>query len=122
MLVYLSGGMKSDWQDRVIKAELGYECIDPRVTKEHEYEEEYTTWDLLGIKRADVVFAYMEKENPKGHGLCVEVGYAKALNKTIVFVDEYGLSAMGMVRAMADIVFYNLIDGIAYLQLLAIRK
>jgi nucleoside 2-deoxyribosyltransferase len=87
-------------------------------------EKEYTAWDLLGVRGADIVFAYMEHDNPAGHGMCLEIGYGRALGKTIVFVCEVGhvqARYFGMARACADVCFADLEDGIEYLKHLLIQ-
>jgi len=128
--IYLSGGFHSGWQDRV-KSEiseyalhsgipLGIAYIDPRVHGLVE-EELYTAWDLFGIDLADIVFVCMDKDNPGCHGIALEVGYAKAKRKLVVFVDEKDEGDpikryMGIARASADVAFDNLADGIAFVK------
>lgn len=74
-VVYLAGGMRSNWQDKVKKAFPGIMFLDPR---DHGAKEEaaYTAWDLTGVELADIVFGYIEKDNPNGAGLALEFGYA----------------------------------------------
>lgn len=124
MQVYLAGGMHSGWQDGIRSAIPSLQYRDPR---EHRLlaPEEYTPWDLLAVRQSDVVFAYLEAGNPSGFGLAVEVGYAKALGKTVILVDEQ--SALGeaearrlaMLRATADVVFDDMDNGIRFLSRLA---
>lgn len=121
--VYLSGGMDGDWQDRVMRGvEMG-RFVDPRQFKSI-VPDQYTTWDLAGIRGSDIVFAYMSADNPSGYGLALEVGYAKALGKTIIFVcdpDTPKFDYFNIVMAAADVNFQKLDDGIIYLtQLLGI--
>jgi hypothetical protein len=49
---------------------------------------EYYFKDLEGVRDSEVVFAYMEKSNPSGIGLVVEITYGFALGKRIIFCDE----------------------------------
>ena len=121
MKVYLSGGMKSSWQSFVIGDCDGFEFFDPRrhgLSDPHEY----TIWDLEHVRQCDIVFAYMESTNPSGIGLTLEIGYAKALNKTIILVDEKSCvdsefeKRFRIVRCSADIVFNTLEDGIEFLK------
>lgn len=110
MEIYLAGGMKSGWQDRLIRVHDDLRFIDPR---NHGLRDEkaYTEWDLDGVRRADLVLAYMDASNPSGFGLCLEVGYAKALGKFIWYVCEDATDRQryfGMVRACADRVFTSL--------------
>jgi len=46
------------------------------------FSKEYTYWDLHFVEQADIVFAYLEKENPSGFGLTLEIGFA---NRIAVF-------------------------------------
>lgn len=116
MNVYLSGGMRSNWQDKVrASCPLSQGVyIDPR---KHGLDDpsSYAAWDLAGVKKSDIVFAYMEANNPSGVGLSLEVGYAKALGKLIIFADEKNDRRMAIVRAIADIVVEGLPAGIKVL-------
>lgn len=87
MIIYLAGDMKSGWQDRFAAcAKPEWELIDPRT---HGFSDpaSYTKWDLDGVRRADVVVAFMGPHNPSGFGLSLEVGFAHALGKRVIFVD-----------------------------------
>ena len=85
--VFLSGRLESCWQDEVIAAVRGLEFYNP---KSHQIRDprQYTVWDMHHIRCADILFGYMEKDNPSGYGLATEIGYAKGLGKTIILVDE----------------------------------
>ncbi len=119
--VYLAGGFGSNWQERVI-AELGgkFTFFNPQ---KHALSEapEYTSWDLHFVQRCDILFAYMEATNPSGIGLTLEVGFAKALNKTIVLVDEKSLAdplfarRFKIVQESATITLNSLDDGMRML-------
>jgi len=63
-----------------------------------------------------MVFAYLEADNPSGAGLCCEVGYAMALGKTVILVNEKDDRYIKFVESLADAVFDNLEDGIKFLQ------
>lgn len=115
MKIYLAGGMRSGWQDRVTAGAPQHEYIDPR-THGLDDEREYTAWDLAGVRAADLVFACMEADNPSGLGMCVEMGYALGLGKPIVFVDEHGGRRLGMARQIATVLTRRLDDGIALLR------
>ena len=43
---------------------------------------------LQGIKRADLVIAYAGDDFAEAHGTHVELGYAKALNKKVIILDD----------------------------------
>jgi nucleoside 2-deoxyribosyltransferase len=83
---------------------------------------DYTAWDLEAIRKSDCVFAFMEKGNPGGYALALEVGFAKALGKFVIFVDEKSVADpqtgryLEMICETADVVFPNLQDGIRYLE------
>ncbi len=86
--IYLAGGFKSGWQDVIIQLLTSYKIFDPRM---HNLDDppEYTKWDLNAIKESDLIIAYMEKGNPGGYALSLEIGYAKALGKRILLIDEH---------------------------------
>ena len=99
--VYLAGGMKSGWQDALISS-YGSEFIfiDPR-THGFTSEVEYTAWDLAAVDSCDILFACMEHDNPSGFGMMLEIGYARALGKKIIFVelgDDSRTRMYGMAR------------------------
>lgn len=88
--VYLAGGMRGvDWQAEVAKRLHGWIIFDPRECKSTD-PHVYTEWDLNHIDKARVVLAYMETGNPSGFGMSWEMGYARAKNKHVVFVDALG--------------------------------
>lgn len=120
--IYLAGGMRSGWQKKVIER-LKDRCLffNP---EDHGLAnaKEYTQWDLYFIKQSDIVFAYQEDSNPSGYGIALEIGYAKALNKTIILVDERSQidssfsNYFKIVRESSNIVFDNIELGIDYLE------
>lgn len=113
--IYLAGGLRSNWQDRVRESVHRVEFIDPR---EHQLTDPrlYTFWDLHAIERSEWVFAYLEKDNPGGYALALEIGYAKGLGKRVLLVDEKPEERyFAMVRECADIVFPSLDEGMKYL-------
>lgn len=86
MKIYLSGGSRGDWQDDLIRAITtnGVEFIDPRDWADEQDPQVYTAKDLAGVEAADLVIAFLDDGNPSGIGMALEVGYAKALGKSIV--------------------------------------
>lgn len=119
MKIYLAGGMKTGWQDKLIehkKFEERHTFFDPRMNNTKE-PREYATLDLHNIKQSDLVFAYLEKGNPSGAGLALEIGYGKGLGKTVIFVNEKRDDKYWkLVEETADVVFEKLEDGIRYLE------
>ena len=91
MNIYLSGGTKSGWQQRVKEYAPEFFYADPSQCSLTD-PAEYTEWDLRHIRECDVVLANMEATNQSGHGLILEIGYAHALGKRILLVDEKGLA------------------------------
>lgn len=103
LVVYMGGGMKNGWQDRLKKEVAGVIFIDPR---EHGQKDEkaYTAWDLAGVERSDVVFGYMEASNPGGSGLALEFGWGGRAGKVLLLAAEPGYPQeryFGMVRALS---------------------
>jgi hypothetical protein len=121
--VYLAGGFHSGWQDRVMGAVNRFSFYDPRTHKLQE-PREYTLWDLEAIRKSDIVFAYLEITNPAGYALALELGYAKALGKRIILVDEKSPANeqtkryLGMICAIADTSFETFEEGLNYLKVL----
>lgn len=121
MKIYLAGGMKSNWQSNVkSKFANNFIFFNPQ---DHKLEKpkDFTCWDLHFVNQADIVFAYLEKDNPSGYGLTLEIGYAKALNKTIILVDERSKvdrsfsNYFNIVRESANVVFEDFESGLRYL-------
>lgn len=114
MKIYLAGGMKSEWQDRVIAAHPDIDFMDPR-THGLADEEDYTRWDLNAIRSSGLVFAYMDADNPSGFGLNLEVGYAYALGIPVWYACEDRTDRQrrfGMVRACSARIFDSLDSAI----------
>lgn len=119
-VVYLAGGFNSEWRSKVCKRCPNLDFIDP---KEKELDRkfdslEYGCWDLHYIKQSDICFVYMERTNPSGIGLSVEIGYAKGLGKTVILVLETGHEKdkyFQFLKSAADIIYEDLDSGIDYL-------
>ena len=120
MRVYLAGGMRSPWRNDVVSYFYNLpdvEFLDPS-THGLTDEAEYTHWDLDAVKQSDVVFAYLEADNPSGYGMSLELGYAYALGKTIIFVQDPGHPQsryFGMARTVATYLSYGFEYGIQLL-------
>lgn len=115
-VVYLAGGMRSNWQDQIKEALTGqgFMFVDPR---EHGCKDEagYTAWDLSGVSLADVVLGYLEKDNPSGAGLAVEFGWAAKEGKHLIFMEDPHPHTryFGMVRAISHTCFKVNADNMA---------
>ncbi|RZU39144.1 hypothetical protein [Edaphobacter modestus] len=119
--VYLAGGFHSGWQDLVKARTSNLSFFDPR---EHKIDaaDLYTAWDLNAIRESDWVFAYLEKSNPGGYALALEIGFGKALEKRILLIDERSIDSdmearrLAMLHICADACFHTLEAGIAFLR------
>jgi hypothetical protein len=118
MIIYLAGGMKDGWQEKATPLFKGHELLDPRSWSSSD-PAVYTARDLEGIRKADCLLVHMSSSNPSGFGLSVELGYAYALGKLILFVDEIGgdwrTGYFGMHRQMATLVCLSLGEAAAQL-------
>lgn len=117
--IYLAGGFRSNWQAQVINRLGGsFELLDPSA---HNIQDpaEYTRWDLEAVRESDIVLANMEATNPGGYSLALEVGFAKALGKRIIMVDQIEDPSVRryfeMVRQCCECVFPTLADAIDHL-------
>jgi len=117
--IYLAGGFRSNWQAQVATRLAGsFELLDPRA---HGIQDpaEYTRWDLEAVRQSDIVLANMEASNPGGYSLALEVGFAKALGKRIVMVDQIEERSVRryfeMVRQCSERVFPTLGEALEYL-------
>lgn len=91
--VYLAGGMKSCWQDRV-KADLRklkekglVRWSDPR-NNGTKNPDEYELLDMMRVEAADIIFGYAEDDNPGLYALCTEIGIGKGMGKKVILVNE----------------------------------
>ena len=79
-------------------------------------------WDLEAIQRSDWIFAYLEANNPGGYALAAEIGYAKALGKRVLLVnekrgdDERNGRYFDLLSATCDLEFTSLAEGIEFLR------
>lgn len=116
--VYLAGGFRSGWQARAVAVLNNYELFDPS-THNLDDPKAFTEWDLNAVRRSDIVLANMERTNPGGYALALEVGFAKALSKYIILVDQIEDPIVDryfeMVRQVADMVFEDLESALTYL-------
>ena len=118
-VVYLAGGFKSRWQTTVMEQLPGYLFLDP---SQHNIQDaaEYTRWDLDAVRSSDIVLGYMESTNPGGYSLALEIGFAYALGKTIILVDEIKDPVVSryfdMVRQCSGYVFISLGQAIDHLR------
>jgi nucleoside 2-deoxyribosyltransferase len=118
-VIYLAGGFKSGWQAKVMRQLPSYAFLDP---SQHKIQDaaEYTRWDLDAIRASDIVLAYMESTNPGGYSLALEIGFAHALGKAVLLVDEIKDPSVSryfeMVRQCSGQVFTTLAHAIDHLR------
>src|SRR5690242_4744596 len=94
--VYLAGGLSSGWQAKVIEACASFIYFNPQDLNNPvdpygasvERLRFIAVLERGAIRDCDIVFAYLEKDNPSGLGLSAEIGYGNAHHKHIIFVDE----------------------------------
>jgi nucleoside 2-deoxyribosyltransferase len=114
----LAGGFHSNWQASVRQA-VDAEWLDPS-THDLSDPRAYTAWDLQALRSCDVVFAYLERSNPGGYALALEVGYAAASSKPIILIDQHDDGSRAryfeMVRQVATFNCMSLADGIEALK------
>ena len=121
--VYLAGGFKTEWQ-KELKKKCGdiFEFFDPAENDLGSISYLYTAWDLHHVKHCDIIFAYIEKGNPGGFAMCLEVGVGKGLGKTVILVDEKSMEDetfaryFKMLRISSDACFDDFEEGIDYLK------
>jgi hypothetical protein len=64
----------------------------------------------------------MSKDNPSGYGLALEIGYAKAMNKLIILVDERSnfdetfKRYFSICQESSNVTFETLDDAINYIK------
>jgi len=119
--IYLSGGMKSqEWRQKIrtsIKNAIFFDPSSPGLEK----PTEYTAWNLQMMRKADVVFCFLENE-ASGIGMALEAGFARALNKLVIFVNERASDIepssqkFDTIVATADVSFSALEEGIEFLR------
>lgn len=132
--VYIAGGMRGDWRQKLYeRLKDKFIVIDP-LLKEYDSTgvrivtpyKVFTAWDLWGIRTADIVFTYSEKNNP-GVGLIAEAAYGAGLGKTVILVREENNEHIpdryySFLDAFAHYVTNDYEDGIKFLLTLSISE
>lgn len=88
MKVYLSGGMYSDWQNKMPNMK-NVQYFDPRYVSQTSAIN-FVNDDLDAVRDSDLIFCYIEKDNPSGIGTSWECAIAKENNIPIITVWEKG--------------------------------
>ena len=89
MKIYLAGGLKNDWR-KIIKLYSNYPDVKFLDPNEHglNIPSQYTNLDLNMIDHSDLVFGYLEENNPGGYNTIFELGYATGKGIPIIFINE----------------------------------
>jgi len=79
-------------------------------------------WDLAHVKKATIVFAYIEKDNPTALGAASEITAAAMRGKFVILVDEKSPTDVTFrkyfkfLRVQADVVFDTFEEGVEFLE------
>ena len=113
-IVYLAGGFKSGWQKKVISH---HALIDPcEIEKVGVWTmDKICKRDRAAIEISDILFAYLEKDNPSGIGLSCEIGYACALKKTIILINEKEENKFDFLSGFCDFLLFDFEKGLLLL-------
>ena len=89
MKIYLAGGLKGGWR-KTVKVNANYPDVKYLNPNEHELNipSQYTNLDLNMIDHSDLVFGYLEENNPGGYNTIFELGYAIGKEIPIIFINE----------------------------------
>jgi len=89
MKIYLAGGLRNPWR-KSVKINANYPDVKYLNPDEHELNipSQYTNLDLHMIDNSDLIFGYLEEENPGGYNTIFELGYAIGKGIPIIFINE----------------------------------
>lgn len=114
--VYLAGGCNeiNNWHQKVIDTCPNFIYFNPKVNSWNGNDtlQKYGAWDIHHVRQADIILAYIDKNNPSGFGTVCEVAYSKGLGKTTILCIEKDnkfndYRYISFVELFADIVFYD---------------
>lgn len=109
MKIYLSGGMRTDWQSKVEKTE-GVTFFDPRTDSPQNWTmADFVKEDIRLVKESDLVFLYMEKSNPTGYGAIWEC--AVAVENKIPIIAVWEKDYVDPFIACNSLYLYNTLDS-----------
>jgi len=121
--VYLCGGFHSTWHDQVEKGinsvEHLFQFYNPKEDKNFTRPEEYWPWDLLAIRKSDIVFTCFEEwmANKCGAGAIAEFGYAVGQGKLVILINEIDHRYFTQLKYWPNVVYFEeLEEGIRYLR------
>lgn len=114
--VFLSGGTKGDWQDKVKNAIPDCFCFDPRDAGKLDTMKAIAELERDWLDSCDILFFYFENSNPSGLGSAFEVGYIVSKGIPVIFVDEKKTSHSEWLGVHCNEVFHDLDNGISSLK------
>lgn len=122
--IYLAGGFFAKiedmhWQDYVKAycADMTHmEFFNPRdFYNPSDKDFDWFMNDIDNIHDSDLVFGYVDKGNPTGHGLAFEAGYAMANSTPLILVNEQEDRRWAMIEKSATFVTKDIYHGLNYL-------
>jgi len=107
-VIYLAGLLNSNWQDKVIQANDAFNYFDPRQVSSDEADI-FTWYDLNAIAHSDGIVAYLGSDNPAGHNMAFECGFAACLRKPIFLIVDHQIfcNYIEMVKASSKVCYYS---------------
>ena len=106
MNIFLAGDIKGEWQADAVAAihemRPDVEIYDPREHLAHD-PKVYTKRDLTAIVDCDMVIAVIEQDHFRYAGIVFLVGFAVALGKKVLLVNERGAQIAHNMHQMCDV-------------------
>jgi nucleoside 2-deoxyribosyltransferase len=105
-VIYLAGLLDSNWQDKVINSNSSFDYFDPRKAESTDADV-FTWYDLNAIARSNGMVAYLGRDNPAGHNMAFECGFAACLRKPIFLIVDNPLFCdyIDMIKASARVCY-----------------
>lgn len=90
---------------------VGHKFYDPTTCSNLSFDE-MARIERKWIDESDIIFAYLNTDNPYGYGTVFEIGYAVANQKTVIYIDEKQVSSSKWVSEHVAYRFPKLEEGI----------
>jgi len=113
MKVYL-GGAKGTWREKIKDNFPNWNIYDPFIDSRQQAITEYTLDDLDAIRNCDLVLFYINYE--KCYGICVEGGFAYALEIPIISVFDFKGKLPELLLGISEYVFTDLNSAIDFMK------
>lgn len=118
--VYLSGEVSSGWQENVVNGAPGPVYLNPMAPRLTE-PQAHMPWRLAAVRTSDWVFANPANTFADVCAVAFEVGYAQALGKQIIVVDNGDTNSpiapcLQLLRQSADVPVKTIEEGIQYVK------